>query len=186
MKRNISVEIPINSKDASRRGLDLSLCKLVISFSGIEKQNFLELARLINIFHPFNTHIFITSVSEFVSLDSVLQNIPEKTTKLLNLNAVKIETTAGLSELLSLWQAEALVIFFANEKLAHKIISDLPSLEPRWWTLSKTNYEIPFLKQLTLSDPFLFFSPSHMSLEILGSRNQITRLKILTDQGSLD
>ncbi|MBI4656514.1 MAG: hypothetical protein HY746_07200 [Elusimicrobia bacterium] len=137
MKRNISVEIPINSKDASRRGLDLSLCKLVISFSGIEKQNFLELARL-------------------------------------------------LSELLSLWQAEALVIFFANEKLAHKIISDLPSLEPRWWTLSKTNYEIPFLKQLTLSDPFLFFSPSHMSLEILGSRNQITRLKILTDQGSLD
>lgn len=180
MTPNIYTEIPIDPKDASRRGFDLSLCKLVISFSETEKQGFLELARLIHLFRPSDAHIFITSISEFVPLNKALQRIPEKSLISLNSNTIKVETIDGIRELLSSWEAEALVVFFTTEVIAREVVSNLTELEPRWWMLSKTNYEIPFLKQLMLCDPFLFFSQSRMSLEILGSRNQIDRLRLLT------
>lgn len=181
MTPNIYAEVPINPKDASRRGIDPSVCKLIVKFNETEKQGFIALAEIIYKSCPADNHIFMTSVSEFVPLDKAVKNISEKSPKLLGTNIVEVDNIDEISGLLASWKAEALVVFFASESVANGIVSNLTSLEPHWWMLSKTNYELPFLKQLASCDPFIFFSQSHMSLEILGSQNQIERLRILAN-----
>ena len=166
-------EIPFNEKDATRRGIDPSLCRLIVVAKQKGGEGFLSIAQVIEAFRPPHKSIFVTSTGEFTSLDKI-QFRTEAVEIFTQINMLKAANVGALKDVLSLWKAEGLVILLADDGTAKTFASGLADLIPRWWQYTReVGYEGPFLKQIQLCDPILFFSDSHMSLETIGSRQTI-------------
>ena len=169
----LRLEVPIDRSDASRRGIDPALCRLIVRF---KDEDFPAVGRILTSLCPIDKSIYMTSVGEFVSLRDLLS----KTTNAIDAvsitdQLVRLRCTETVDIFLSLWKAEPLVVFFANDDTARILLSAVAQSESKWWEPSKTGCESSFLAQRSLTDSVLFFSEDHMSLEAFGSQSSILK-----------
>ena len=169
----LMMEIPLNKKVAKRRAIDPSLSRLIVGPRKQDKEGPRLITQILRSLRPPDKTIFIRAVGEFIEPKNISLPEDKRVTFLSDLQVLRIEDPDVLSEVLSLWKAEAHVIFFGDNKTAQLIISSLSQFHEKWWKIAKGGYEHPYLQQIGLCEPFLFFSESHMSLEIIGSEHTI-------------
>jgi len=171
----LQLELPVTSRDAHRQQLPPCICRLLIGLHE-ESATIARLAGIIGMLRPSNMATYVTSAGEFVSLSKILQQEGNEQIRALpNCNLIAVVGDVSLARILSSWRAEALIVFFGSDENAIQIVSTLASREPPWWKPTRSSYEAPFIQQLELADPFCFFSESHSSLEILGTKSAVLR-----------
>lgn len=167
----LRVEFPLEKPDASRRGVDPVLCRLIVRF---KDKDFPAVGRIVATLCPMEKSIYMTSVGAFASLGEILPKIANRSDAFSVADQlVRLRGSKAITTFLSLWKAETLVVFFANDETANIFMSAVEQSRPKWWKLSKAGCEVPFLAQISLTDSVLFFSEDHMSLEALGSQSSI-------------
>jgi hypothetical protein len=168
---SLCLELPIELSDATQRGIDSELCKLLVRF---KDKDFSAVSRLLVALCPVDRSIYMTSVGEFASLGEILPRLTDQGDAVSATDQfVRLRDAEAIKSFLSLWKAEALIVFFANDKTAGIFKSAVGQSQPKWWKLSKSGCEAPFLAQISLTDSVLFFSEDHMSLEALGTKPSI-------------
>lgn len=172
MDNSLILEVPINRKDAKRRGIDESLCRLLLYLDeGIDDYH-LFAAKLIELNKPTNDEICIVPYGAFKELSEL--NIQEEDYSYdSQLHYCIVRNIESLSTILKEWEAEGLVFFYCNEKICADLIDKIRSSEPKILELSKSGYEIPFLKQVDICELFLFYSMSRSAFELIGNKISI-------------
>ncbi len=187
---NYLLEIPISLKEAKRRKFKVEISKLLVSWDDEteKKKTFLKFAELIfsicpqgNVVHaqPINSFTPITEYAVQLEqkqikywFDSLFRQGNKKKPFLIT---TQCETVSNLMEVFSIFQSEG-IVFFPSEAS-----EDDERLEKHLLKFSAGNYEIPYLDEINSYSFFVFFAESHMSLEILGSRDAVLNclLKII-------
>lgn len=164
----IHLDCPLGRKEAKLRGIDATLSRLLIE----GEHN--EIAGLINSCCPRNKAVFIHAIGQFTPLEKLASVFKESNIEVFTDHSfLSAREKEQIDLVFSRWSAEILAVFFADQTTASLIIGSLPTFYPKWWRFSQEGYEAPYLQQLQLADPFLFFSPTRSSLEIIGSENQV-------------
>lgn len=173
---DVFLEIPLNKREARERGLGLRIARLVLTASD-EGQNRRERAwQVVQQCRPTEKSTFIHPIGAFKSIDAVSEQLKRRNLQLQvlpELSLVQVPPNQDAAELLKLWEAEMLVIFFAANVVAETVVRSLPSLTEKWWHLTNEGPEAAYLKQLDKCDPFFFFSLTRSSVEILGSKSRV-------------
>ena len=167
---SIHLDSPLGRKEAKSRGIDTSLSRLLIDG---EREVLVE---LIHRCCPRNKAIFIHAIGQFASLEKLLSVFKESNVEVFtDHDFLSVRNKEQINLVFVKWNAEILVVFFADQATASLIIGSLPKLHPKWWKFSQEGHEAPYLKQLQLADPFFFFSPTRSSLEVIGSEDVILK-----------
>lgn len=170
LSTSIRLDCPLGKKEAESRGIDHSLSRLLIGG---------ECEVLVDLIHsccPSNKATNIQAIGEFTLLERLLPEFNKSNIEVDSDNGfLSVITKDQINLVFSQWNAELLVVFFADMATASLIIDSLSSLQPKWWEFSREGYEAPYLKKLELVDPFFFFSHTRSSLEILGSKEVILK-----------
>ncbi len=165
---SLHLDAPLNREEARSRGIDPGCSRFLI-----EGHRDL-LANVLYQLCPENKTVFISAVGSFVPMDKLGSILKEKNISIFSeYGLVGAKGDEEIIHVLSNWDAEILVVFMSDLATATTIVQSLPKHGVKWWKFSNEGYEAPFLKQLSLADPFFFFSPTLSSLEILGSERQI-------------
>lgn len=166
---SIRLDCPIDVTEAKSRGISESLARLVVKGSND------YLGTLLARWCPSGKQMFVQAVGSFLPPRSLTQRLSIDGTRVVienELMEVRAEKNVA-SRVLSEWEAEILVFFFAEDEAAVSIVKSLSAREPKWWKLSKNGYEEPYLSQLATTDPFAFFSSTRSSLEVMGTSAQV-------------
>lgn len=169
----LRIDLPIDRSDASRRGIDPALCSFIARF---KDKDFRAVGCLLATLCPTDRSIYMTSVGEFVSLEEIIPRITGRSDAVaVDGQLVRLRGAEAITTLLSLWKAETLVLFFANDETMRVFMAAVERSRPKWWKPSKAGCEVPFLAQISLTGSVLFFSEDHMSLEALGDQPSILK-----------
>jgi hypothetical protein len=168
----IRLDCPIDAPEAKSRGIRASLARLLVQ-GGRH-----DLGALLARWCPSGKHIFVQAVGSFLTPRTLTQRLSIDGVRFVIQNELlELRTDASLvSKVLSEWEAEILVFFFAENAAAASIAKSLSALEPKWWKLTKSGFEAPYLSQLGTVDPFAFFSPTRSSLEVIGTTAPVLEL----------
>ncbi len=176
---NYVLELPIEPKDAKRRGIRSDIGKLLIRFekNKYEKELILlSFGKLIlaskkegSVIHaqPINSFPDLKDYKEALDRSAINYWLGSNSTEQKKKKSTRLTAECDSAEkcldVLKTFNAEAIVFF--NSKAGDKDID----LEKR---LAKApyfkNYEFPYLEEIDRYDLFIFFAEDHMSLEILG------------------
>lgn len=167
---SIHLDSPLGRKEAKTRGIDRSLSRLLIDG---ERD---VLGELIHRCCPRNKAIFIHAIGQFSSLEKLLSVFKGSDIEVFtDHDFLGVRNKEQINLVFSQWSAEILVVFFADQATASLIIESLLKFHPKLWEFSHEGYEAAYLKQLQLADPFIFFSPTRSSLEVIGSEDVILK-----------
>jgi hypothetical protein len=166
----IRLDVPLGRKEARTRGIDETVSRLVV-------QGRLQfLCEFIVRCNQGGESAFVHAVGPFVSLDKLASPDHGNQVQIhAEFECVSVKSAAELEWVLSRWDSEILVIFFATPPTARSIVTSLSKLEPKWWQWSEEGYEAPYLKQLKQSNPFFFFAPTRSALEVMGTKSTVAR-----------
>ena len=168
----IHLEIPFDNRDAKRRAIDPSLCKIIYECQTNDNNICISrIATAIDRCCSEEHSKYITAVGEFLPINALEVTdgikIIEKT------NLVNAKSRGGLENVLINWDAEALVIFFSDKENAITIVSNVTRLQSAWWRYRRGSYDQDFLSQIELCGLFIFYSSTHRSIEIIGYEDHI-------------
>jgi hypothetical protein len=166
----IKLEIPFEKRDAKKRGISSSFCRMIVEFPD-GKEGCAQLEQCINLWRPEEKEIIGVAMNEFVSPSRKNEaGIMSK-----EIGGFSTIRTCSLNSMLFHWDAEAHVFFYSSEQDSKRIIESVADSERRWWKFSRGGHEPLFLKQIDTVGVFLFFERSHMSLEIIGKKTEVFR-----------
>ena len=169
MNNTLILEIPIDGKDAKRRGINESLCRLLLHLDERMDHYHSFAAKLIYLNKPVNKEICIVPYGIFKEFREL--NIQKGDYSYNSqLNYCVVRDNELLVPILKGWEAEELIFFYSSEKLCTDLLDKIKSSEPKFFKLSKGGYELPFLKQIDVCELFLFYSISRSSFEIIGNK----------------
>ncbi len=167
----LQVELPINEKDAKRRGIDSRLSRLLIS--QLDKEiTFLEVENMLNAWKPEGKSIVVKAINEIKSLVDKSLYLEG----LKNPDQIVVLKDDGLAKILSEWEAEAHAVFFAYDSDIKTIVTEMAETEPKPRAFSRPGYELPFLRLAHRIDTIIFLESSRMSLEVFGEKEPLLAL----------
>jgi len=120
---------------------------------------------------PEKLHVFAQAIGEFVTLDQLAEST--RIITLGDVGVVRVDDSSQIEAVMSRWDAEALVFFFADDNVARQVARTVRESESAWWKLRKGHYDAPYTHQLTLVDPFCFYSATRSALEFVGGKRAI-------------
>jgi hypothetical protein len=175
---DISLEMPICKEDASRRKFAPDICKLIVRFnetSQLSKDLQLQaLAELLFSWRNPGEILAAQPINLFKSLNytgDLLSKEGIEHEMLSNFSVSIICRKSGEPTfVMRCIEAEAVVFFFVSE------FAQIRKIENRIMKIAPTDnqYERPYLADLSDCDGFVFYADSHLSFEVLGSREMVT------------
>lgn len=172
MEVSLTVEVPIGADDARRRGIPIALSRINLRASS-GKDAEIVLNRILEGNAKDETRWFACAVGEFDGNPPSRASTggPTGGVRQLGADALSSQFSTG-AEVLN-WDAEAVIVFRAKPDIAVEVLARVERLNERWWAPSAPGHEAKFLKQLDLTDPFIFFAKSHLSIEIIGTQTAL-------------
>ncbi len=168
----LQLEPHINAHDAKQRTLGTTIHRIFYDCVTDESNVCInQLATAIDRCCPTAGGIYVMAIGEFTAINT-LQSIDDSNI-IKPYDLIKSESKNALQQILTLWDAESLVIFSCDINAAKTISLNIKRLQREWWRFSKGSYGEDFLSQFELCDLFVFYSATHQSLEIIGLENPI-------------
>lgn len=180
---NYILELPINFKDAKRRRLRKDISKLIVKEEGQDDKDtkFVKLGKLIHAFKKTNEIFYAMPISSFSQLGKCKDLLTEKgitcwldvefteqRSKKPKTLIIKCDTEEKYFHLFKIIDAEA-IVFYSAKSNDRDTMLDIKLMSASSYGYNEKSY----LEQIDKYNFFIFFSESHMSLEVLGFEEPI-------------
>ena len=107
---------------------------------------------------------------EFVDVSTALASCTNHTLKIHpEIPAAEANTKADVSIILSKWECEELVLFWADRNTAMQVFELAKKVEPRWWQYTREPTRSAYLNCLNLVEPIVFHALGHRAIDVFGS-----------------
>ena len=173
----VTLEIPVNRRDASRRGFVTPRARLILGFEESEFWSTLE--RLLEHLLPPGSAIVIEIENEFRPLRLALRDAEVST--LATGPAVALPTPTDCVRLLQHWPCEAAVLYFVEGADAVKNQGRVKNRDYLWQVAAESRHR---RTGPVTTDIFVFLAHLHPSVEIIGSpATVLSALGIVRSEG---
>jgi hypothetical protein len=174
---SIRLDLPLPAREARRRGLSLSLARLLLSVEGQPGGPERSLANLICASREFRNGLVVFAINAFKARSEVIESLgAAEVGELYGNEGLGITGEKALGIVMGQWDAEALVLV-SRPRFQTLSPPPQPARRRKWWRYGcLPDYTWPWVEHIDDLQVVVSYSRSHSSLEALGCERAVMLL----------